>query len=141
MKRTAQAKWLGSIKEGQGHLTTASGVLNETQYSFTSRFESGIGTNPEELLAAAHAGCFTMALSGQLGKAQLTAESIETTAALEFSKDGDGFRIQSVHLEVTARVPQSSKEAFEKAAKTAKEDCPVSKLFKAEITMTAHLVE
>ncbi|MDF3029655.1 MAG: peroxiredoxin, OsmC subfamily protein [Moraxellaceae bacterium] len=139
MKRKALAVWQGGLKEGKGRLTTDSGVLAETQYSFSTRFEEGIGTNPEELIAAAHAGCFSMALSGQLGTAGLTAERIRTQAAVTLDKDGAGFAITAVHLELSARVPGASEEAFLAAANAAKDGCPVSKLLKATITLDATL--
>ncbi len=140
MKRSASAVWTGGLKDGQGKISTDSGVLSETQYSFSTRFEDGKGTNPEELIAAAHAGCFSMALSGQLGQAGLTAESIRTTASVRLEKTEAGFAITSVHLEVRARVPGADEQAFEKAATNAKEGCPVSKVLKAEITMDAVLL-
>ncbi|MBK6724360.1 MAG: OsmC family protein [Acidobacteria bacterium] len=139
MLRKASAEWNGSIKEGGGKITTDSGVLKDTQYSFSTRFEDGIGTNPEELIAAAHAGCFSMALSGQLGAAGLTADSINTTASVRLEKLEDGFAITKVHLDVTAKIPQATEEAFMTAANNAKAGCPISKLLKAEITMDAKL--
>jgi osmotically inducible protein OsmC len=139
MRRKASAVWKGGLKDGQGTISTDSKVLSETQYSFSTRFEDGIGTNPEELIAAAHAGCFSMALSGQLGKAGLTAESIHTTAAVRLEKVDEAFAITSVHLEVTARVPGADQQAFETAANNAKAGCPVSKVLNAEITMEARL--
>ena len=139
MQRKGSAVWRRGLKDGKGTVSTDSGVLKETQYSFSSRFESGIGTNPEELLAAAHAGCFSMALSGQLGSANLTAESINTTAAVTLDKADGGFAITKVHLDVKAKVPGASQAAFNTAANNAKAGCPVSKLFKAEITMSATL--
>lgn len=126
---------MGGIKDGRGSLTTDSGVLSGTQYSFVSRFENGIGTNPEELIAAAHAGCFSMALSGQLGAAGLTADTIRTTATVTIEKQGDGFSITAVHLDVKAKIPGASGDAFNAAAKKAKEGCPVSKVLNASITM------
>jgi osmotically inducible protein OsmC len=114
-------------------------VLSNTQYSFSTRFEEGKGTNPEELIAAAHAGCFSMALSGQLGNAGLTAESINTTATVTLDKTDAGFTITAVHLDVTARIPGADNEAFQTAANNAKAGCPVSRLLKAEITMDAKL--
>jgi len=114
-------------------------VLTDTQYSFSTRFEDGKGSNPEELIAAAHAGCFSMALSGQLGQAGLTPESIRTTASVKLEKTDAGFTITSVHLEVKARVPGADQEAFEKAANNAKAGCPVSRVLNAEITMNAVL--
>lgn len=139
MKRKASAVWSGAIKDGKGRISTDSGVLSDTQYSFSTRFEDGKGTNPEELIAAAHAGCFAMALSGQLGKEGMTAERIATTASVTLEKSGDGFAITAVHLDVTARIPGAEQGAFEKAAKSAKEGCPVSKLLNAGITMDARL--
>ena len=139
MKRKASAVWTGGIKDGKGRLSTDSGVLADTQYSFSTRFEDGKGTNPEELIAAAHAGCFAMALSGQLGGAGMTAERIATTATVTLEKSGDGFAITTVHLDVTAKIPGARQEAFEKAARNAKEGCPVSKLLNASITMDARL--
>lgn len=141
MKRTGSAVWNGSIKEGQGTISTESGVLSDVQYSFSTRFEDGIGTNPEELLGAAHAGCFTMALSAQLGEASLTADSINTTATVTLGKDDSGFAITRVHLDVTAKIPGATQESFETAANNAKAGCPVSKLFNTEITMDAKLEE
>jgi osmotically inducible protein OsmC len=139
MKRKASAVWQGGLKEGKGAISTDSGVLSDTQYSFSTRFEDGIGTNPEELIAAAHAGCFSMALSGQLGRAGLTAESIRTTASVKLEKVNEAFAITSVHLEVTAKVPGADQQAFETAANNAKAGCPVSKVLNAEITMEARL--
>jgi len=139
MKRKAYAVWKGGIINGSGTISSDSGVLSNTQYSFSSRFENGIGTNPEELIAAAHAGCFSMALSGQLGGAKLTPESIHTTATVTIEKQGDGFTITAVHLDVKAKVPGASVETFNTAAKKAKEGCPVSKVLNAQITMDAVL--
>lgn len=139
MKRNASAEWRGGLKDGKGTISTDSGVLANTQYSFSTRFEEGKGTNPEELIAAAHAGCFSMALSGQLGQAGLTADSINTTASVTLEKIDAGFAITSVHLEVKAKVPGADQQAFATAANNAKAGCPVSKLLKAEITMNASL--
>ena len=139
MKRKASAVWTGGLKDGKGSITTDSGVLSGTQYSFSTRFEEGKGTNPEELIAAAHAGCFSMALSGQLGNAGLTAERIETTAGVTLEKTDAGFTITKVHLDVNARIPGAAQEAFETAANNAKAGCPISRLLKAEITMEARL--
>lgn len=139
MKRNASAEWRGGLKDGKGTISTDSGVLANTQYSFSTRFEEGKGTNPEELIAAAHAGCFSMALSGQLGQAGLTADSINTTASVTLEKTDAGFAITSVHLEVKAKVPGADQQAFATAANNAKAGCPVSKLLKAEITMNASL--
>jgi len=139
MIRKASAVWNGNLKDGKGTVSTESGVLAQTPYSFRSRFETGSGTNPEELLAAAHAGCFTMALSAQLTGAGLTPESLSTSAALTLEKLDAGWTISKVHLEVTARVPGVNNESFQKAAADAKANCPVSRLFKAEITLKATL--
>jgi lipoyl-dependent peroxiredoxin len=139
MKRKASAVWQGGLKDGKGTISTDSGVLADTQYSFSTRFEDGIGTNPEELIAAAHAGCFSMALSGQLGNAGMTAESINTTATVTLEKTDAGFTITKVHLDVTARIPGAEQAAFETAANNAKAGCPISRLLKAEITLDAKL--
>jgi osmotically inducible protein OsmC len=139
MKRTGSAVWHGGLRDGKGTVSTESGVLKDTQYSFSARFEDGAGTNPEELIAAAHAGCFSMALSGQLGQAGMTAESIRTTAAVSLEKQDAGFAITAVHLDVTARIPGGDQQAFERAANNAKSGCPVSKVLNAEITMEARL--
>jgi len=139
MKRTASAIWQGGLKDGKGSISTDSGVLENTQYSFSTRFEEGKGTNPEELIAAAHAGCFSMALSGQLGNAGLTAERINTSAAVTLEKTDAGFTITKVHLDVTAKIPGATDEAFQTAAGNAKAGCPISRLLKAEITMDAKL--
>jgi lipoyl-dependent peroxiredoxin len=140
MVRKASAVWNGSLKEGKGTISTESKVLSNAQYSFSTRFENGIGTNPEELIAAAHAGCFSMALSAQLGNAGITPESIETTAAVTLEKIEAGFTVTKIHLDVTAKIPGADAAAFEKAAQDAKAGCPISRLLKAEITMTAKLV-
>jgi osmotically inducible protein OsmC len=139
MLRKASAVWNGSLKEGKGTISTDSKVLSNAQYSFSTRFENGIGTNPEELIAAAHAGCFSMALSGQLGGAGMTADAIETIAAVTLEKTDAGFTITKVHLDVTATIPGADAAAFEKAAQNAKAGCPISRLLKAEITMDAKL--
>jgi osmotically inducible protein OsmC len=139
MKRKASAEWNGGLRDGKGTITTQSGVLSSTQYSFSTRFENGVGTNPEELIAAAHAGCFSMALAGQLGVAGLVADSINTTAIVTLEKSDGSFSIPAVHLEVRAKVPGATQEAFETAAANAKAGCPVSRLLKAEITMDAKL--
>jgi osmotically inducible protein OsmC len=139
MKRSASAVWRGGLKDGKGSISTDSGVLSETQYSFGTRFEDGIGTNPEELIGAAHAGCFSMALSAQLGNAGLTAESIKTKAAVTLEKTDAGFTITAVHLDVTAKVPGADPAAFETAAQAAKAGCPVSRVLNAAITMDAKL--
>ena len=139
MKRKASAVWRGDLKGGKGILSTDSGVLSDTQYSFSTRFEEGIGTNPEELIAAAHAGCFSMALSGQLGEVGLLPESIQTTATVNFEKTEAGFTITAVHLDLTARVPGADQATFEAAANKAKVGCPVSRVLNAPITMNAIL--
>ncbi|MBK7973944.1 MAG: OsmC family protein [Deltaproteobacteria bacterium] len=140
MKRRASAVWKGGLKDGKGTISTESKVLSDTQYSFSTRFENGVGTNPEELIGAAHAGCFSMALSGQLGNAGLTAESIATTATVTMEKTDAGFTVTAVHLDVTATIPGADPKAFETAANNAKAGCPISRLLKAEITMDAKLV-
>src|SRR3989337_1437018 len=127
MKRKASAIWNGNLKDGKGTISSDSGVLSDTQYSFATRFADGKGTNPEELIAAAHAGCFAMALSGQLGKEGMIAERIATTASVTLEKSGDGFAITAVHLDVTAEIPGAERSAFATAAKSAQEGCPVSK--------------
>jgi osmotically inducible protein OsmC len=140
MKRKASAVWEGGLKDGTGKLSTASGVLSNTQYSFATRFESGVGTNPEVLIASAHAGCFSMALSGQLANAGMTARSIETEATLTLEKTDAGFTITTVHLDVTATIPGAEPAAFTKAAENAKAGCPVSRVLNAKISMDARLV-
>jgi osmotically inducible protein OsmC len=139
MKRKGSATWQGTVKEGTGTVSTTSGVLDKTQFSFTSRFAEGKGTNPEELIAAAHAGCFSMSLSSQLGTAGFTAEKIDTIATVTVEKGDSGFTLTAVHLDVTAKVPGANQSAFETAARNAKEGCPVSKAVKATITMDARL--
>ncbi|SAK90727.1 OsmC family protein [Caballeronia fortuita] len=142
MQKTASAKWSGGIKDGKGFISTQTGVLNEAPYGFKSRFEEGPGTNPEELIGAAHAGCFTMALSLQLEMAGMKAESLETKSTVTLDKDGDGFTITACQLDLKAKIPGADKAAFDKAAQAAKEGCPVSKLFagNAKITLNAELV-
>ncbi len=139
MQRKASAVWKGGLKDGKGAVSATSGVLSNTPYSFTTRFENTPGTNPEELIAAAHAACFSMALSGQLGAANLTAESINTSATLTMEKLEAGWTITAVQLDVVARVPGADAAAFQKAADTAKAGCPVSRVLKANITMNAKL--
>lgn len=139
MKKHASAVWQGGIKDGQGTISTETGVLSNAPYGFKSRFEDGPGTNPEELIGAAHAGCFSMALSLMLGNAGLTAERIDTKAAVTLEKVGEGFSITAVHLDVSAKIPGTDAETFQRIATQAKEGCPVSKLFKATITMDAKL--
>jgi len=139
MKRKASAVWQGGLKDGKGTISTDSGVLSNTQYSFATRFEMGIGTNPEELIAAAHAGCFSMALSGQLGNAGLVPESINTTTTVTLEKTDAGFTVTEVHLDVKAKIPGASQESFETAANNAKTGCPISRLLNTKITMEAKL--
>jgi osmotically inducible protein OsmC len=139
MERTATAVWNGSLKDGKGSISTQSPILADAPYSFITRFENGKGTNPEELIAAAHAGCFTMALSAQLGGANFTPDTLNTKATLSLEKLDAGWTISKIHLDVTARVPGISTEAFQAAAAEAKANCPVSRLLKAEITMSAKL--
>lgn len=139
MKRKASAVWKGDLKGGQGTVSTESGVLSDTQYSFKTRFEDGNGTNPEELIAAAHAGCFSMALSAELGKLGATPDSISTTATLNFEKTDAGFTITAIHLETKAKVPGAEKATFDTAANNAKKGCPISRVLNAEITLDATL--
>jgi len=139
MQRKASAVWKGGLKDGKGVVSSASGVLSNTPYSFTTRFENTPGTNPEELIAAAHAACFSMALSAQLGNANLTPESISTNATLTMEKLDSGWTITAVHLDVAARIPNADAAAFKTAADNAKAGCPVSRVLKATITMDAKL--
>ncbi|HLH53691.1 MAG TPA: OsmC family protein [Verrucomicrobiae bacterium] len=139
MKRKASAVWRGGLKDGKGTISTDSGVLKETQYSFSTRFENGAGTNPEELIAAAHAGCFSMAFSAELGKAGLTPQSIQTTATVTLDKTDGGFSVTESHLEVTARIPGADKAKAIEIANAAKAGCPISKLLRANITMDARV--
>lgn len=139
MKRKASAVWNGGLKDGSGTLTTDSGVLRHAKYSFGTRFEGAAGSNPEELIAAAHAGCFSMALSAQLEGVGLTAQSIRTSATVTLDVGGNGPTISAVHLDVAARVPGAERQAFEAAAERAKTGCPVSKVLNAKITMAAVL--
>ena len=139
MKRSASAQWQGDLKTGKGTVSTESGVLADSQYSFSTRFENGKGTNPEELIAAAHAGCFTMALSGQLGAANLVAERLATTAAVTMEKVEAGWTVTSIHLSVKGKVPKADKAAWNKATEAAKTGCPISRLLNTTITMDAQL--
>lgn len=139
MKRKGSAVWRGGLKDGKGVVSTDSGVLSNTQYSFSTRFEDGKGTNPEELIAAAHAGCFSMALSAQLGNAGITPQEIQTTATVSLDKTDGGFAITAIHLDVVAKIPGADKQAFDTAANNAKAGCPVSKVLNASITMDARL--
>jgi lipoyl-dependent peroxiredoxin len=139
IRKKGSAVWKGGLKDGKGTISTESGVLSNAQYGFNTRFENGPGTNPEELIGAAHAGCFSMALSAQLDEAGLKAESISTTATVSLEKGEGGFSITAVHLDLSAKIPGANREAFEKAANKAKAGCPVSKLFNAKITLDAKL--
>ena len=139
MQRKASAVWQGGLKDGRGTISTDSGVLSNTQYSFSTRFENGTGTNPEELIAAAHAGCFSMALSAQLGEAGVKPQKIETTATVTLAKVEGGFAVTESHLEVKATIPGGDRAAFDQAANNAKAGCPISKLLNARITMNASL--
>jgi osmotically inducible protein OsmC len=139
IKKTGSAVWSGGLKDGTGAISTQTGVLRDAPYGFKARFENGPGTNPEELIAAAHAGCFTMALSGQLAERGMTAQRLETTATVSLDKVDGGFAIPAVHLDLVAKIPGASQQAFDEAARAAKENCPVSKLLNADITMTARL--
>ena len=139
MERKATAVWRGDVKSGKGLLSTESTVLKEAQYSFSTRFENGVGTNPEELLAAAHAGCFAMAVSSQLGKIGLRPERLEATATITFQKVGEHFSITKSRLDLLAQVPGVSQAKFDAAVNAAQTGCPVSRLFKAEISVDARL--
>lgn len=139
MKKTASAHWQGGLKDGKGTISTQSGVLSDSPYGFKTRFEDQPGTNPEELIGAAHAGCFSMALSKELGDAGMTAESIETKAEVTLDKVDGGFAITAVHLSLRAKIPGADRAAFEQAAEAAKNGCPVSKVLNAEITLDAVL--
>ena len=139
MIRKGSAEWNGGLKDGRGTVSSESGALTNVPYSFSRRFGDEKGTNPEELIAAAHAGCFSMALSAQLGGAGITPESIRTTAAVTLEKVGDGFSVTASHLDVSARIPGGDRAAFQKAAEQAKAGCPISKLLNAKITMDAKL--
>lgn len=140
MNRKASAEWNGSLKEGKGSISTESGVLAKTQYSFSTRFESGIGTNPEELVAAAHAACFSMQLSALLGKAGLTPDQIATTAVVTFENLAQGWTVTESHLEVRASIPGATPESFAKLAEEARTGCLMSRLLKTTVTMEAKLV-
>jgi len=139
MKRRASAEWTGSLKEGRGTMSADSGVLNDTQYSFSTRFEEGVGTNPEELIGAAHAGCYSMALSAELGKAGFDPQSVKTSATVTLEMLEGGPTVTGVHLVAVANVPGADDEAFQKVANGAKEGCPISRLLDTEITLTATL--
>jgi osmotically inducible protein OsmC len=139
MQRKASAIWQGGLKTGKGTVSTASGVLKETPYSFATRFENGAGTNPEELVAAAHAGCFAMALSAQLESAGMTAEKLEVTATVKLEKLDSGFAVTESNLELIAHIPGADPAKFESAADNAKKGCPISKLLNARISLSAKL--
>ncbi len=136
MKRKASAIWHGGLKDGKGTISTESGVLDKTQYSFGTRFENGKGTNPEELIGAAHAGCFSMAFSAELGKAGLTPESIHTTATITMEKTDAGFTVTESHLDVTIKIPGADKTKVDEIAKAAKAGCPISRVLNAKISLT-----
>jgi osmotically inducible protein OsmC len=140
MKRSASAVWKGGLKDGKGTVSTESGLLSNTPYNFRMRFENEKGTNPEELVAAAHAACFSMALSLFLGEAGMTADSIETKASVSLDQVEGGFAVTSSHLETSVKIPNANKAAFDKAVETAKNGCPISKLLNAKITMDARLL-
>jgi osmotically inducible protein OsmC len=139
MERTASAVWNGSLKDGKGTISTQSQLLHDAPYSFVTRFENAKGTNPEELIGAAHAGCYTMALSAQLGTMHTMPEKLATTATVTLENLSGSWTISKIHLDVTAKVPGLSKEAFDSAAASAKANCPVSRLLKAEISLTTTL--
>jgi osmotically inducible protein OsmC len=139
MKRSASAVWRGGLKDGKGTVSTESGAISSTPYNFRMRFENEKGTNPEELIAAAHAACFSMALSAQLGNAGMTADSIETTATVTLEKVGEGFSVTSSHLKTAVKIPGADKAKFQTAADNAKSGCPISKLLNATITLDATL--
>lgn len=140
MQRRANAIWRGGLKDGKGTVSTASGALKNTGYSFAMRFENEPGTNPEELIAAAHAACFSMALSHELGSKGLQPESIETKATLDFDKTDAGWTVKSIHLDVAAKVPSADPAKFQSAAEGAKKNCPISRVLNTQITMAAKLV-
>lgn len=140
MQRNANAHWSGGLKDGKGTISTDSGVLNQTPYSFSRRFGDEPGTNPEELIAAAHSACFTMALSGQLANVNLTADALDTKAAVTLEKTDAGFTITAIHLTVTAKIPNADDAQFQQAAANAKAGCPISRLLNTNITMEAKLV-
>lgn len=139
MKRTALAAWRGGLQKGTGHISTQSGLLDEAPYGFKDRFEEGPGTNPEELIAAAHAGCFSMALAAQLGKEKIPADHLTTEATVTLANEGGHFSITSIHLDLVARVPGADLAAVERIANIAKQECPVSKLMNVRITLSVKL--
>jgi osmotically inducible protein OsmC len=140
MKRKASAVWRGTLKDGKGTISTESGTLKDAQYSFSTRFENGVGTNPEELIAAAHSGCFAMAFSAELGKVGITPESISATATVTLERTNDGFTVTQSHLDVTAKVPGVDKAKVLEIANAAKAGCPISRLLNAKVTMEANVI-
>ena len=140
MKRGGSAVWRGGLRDGKGTVSTDSGALRDKAYGFSTRFENEPGTNPEELVAAAHAGCFSMAFSAELAKAGITAESIETKATLDFDKTDDGWTVKSIHLDTTAKVPRADRVKVQAAAKAAEKTCPISRLLKADISMSLRIL-
>jgi osmotically inducible protein OsmC len=141
MKRKASAVWSGDLKNGKGSISTESGTLKETQYSFSTRFENGVGTNPEELIAAAHAGCFSMAFAAELGRAGFTPDTIHTTATITMDKTDAGFTVTESHLNMTAKVPGIDQPQFNAIANGAKAGCPISRLLNAKVSLDATLEE
>jgi len=139
MKRKAQAIWRGGLKDGKGTISTESGVLKDTQYSFSTRFENGIGTNPEELIGAAHEGCFSMAFAAELGKAGITPEFIQTIATVTLDKTDAGFTVTESHLEMIAKIPGADREAVVGIANAAKAGCPISRVLNAKVTLDAKI--
>ena len=139
IKKSGSAKWTGNLKEGKGHVSTQTGVISDQPYGFNTRFEGKDGTNPEELIGAAHASCFSLALSMILEDYDLVADSIETKATVFLEQKDGGFHVPKIHLDVACVIPNATQEQFEEATKTAKENCPISKLMTAEITMDAKL--
>lgn len=139
MKRTASAAWTGGLKAGKGSLSTESGVLSNAQYGFKTRFEAGVGTNPEELIAAAHAGCFTMALAAKLEEADMPPESLRTEAAVTLDKVNGAYTVTAIHLDLVANIPGADQAGLERIAGLAKTECPISRLLRATITLTAKL--
>jgi len=140
IKRRGSARWSGGLKDGKGSISTQSGALKDLQYGFGTRFENGPGTNPEELIGAAHAGCFTMALSSILGEEGLVATQLDTSAAVTLKRSAQGFEISAVHLTLEGKVPNTDAETFQRLAQKAKDNCPVSKLLKADISLEAKLL-
>ena len=139
MQRKASAIWQGGLKDGKGTISTESGILKQAQYGFNTRFGNGPGTNPEELLAAAHAGCFAMALSNELGNLGIIPKQLEASATITLDKTANGFEITKSHIDLVAEIPGADNDKFQQAVKAAEKGCPVSKLFKAEISVSARL--